>query len=516
MGKALYRKYRSKSLDEIVGQKHVTDILARALKQGRTAHAYLLTGPRGTGKTSIARILAHEINALPYTDESTHLDIIEIDAASNNGVDDVRDLRDKVQIAPVSAAKKVYIIDEVHMLSKAAFNALLKTLEEPPEHIVFIMATTNVEKLPDTIISRTQRFGLRLIAQNDIMAHLKHIANSEKITITDDALEAIAKRGGGSFRDSISLLDQLSSLADDKQGITLELVESTLGLAPHTLVTQLIDATLDHDAKQIIDLLGQSEATGVQPAILIDQLVDSVRTKLGAQPHLVNLLDNLLSASDSSKPDIKLLTVLLSHAAPKPKTAALTSPTPSISAPVDKIVSPTTPIATPPPDSTPERVVTASSEPAASISKPLQPEVEATLGPEFKPGAKPFADTSGRVSDQTQPEPTIPDTPPTPENFDWPALVEYVRVNHVALHSVLSKCTPEIDGTTLRLYAMRKFNKTKLDDAKYRTLLAISLQKTGAGSLDIETIPTPPPPTDSTAAAVAAIMGGGEQVNVEG
>ena len=138
MGHALYRKYRSKSLDEIVGQSHITRILKRAIERDKIAHAYLLTGPRGVGKTSIARILAHEINHLPYTDESTNLDIIEIDAASNNSVEDVRDLRDKVQIAPVAAPKKVYIIDEVHMLSKSAFNALLKTLEEPPEHVVFI------------------------------------------------------------------------------------------------------------------------------------------------------------------------------------------------------------------------------------------------------------------------------------------------------------------------------------------------------------------------------------------
>src|SRR5690606_5631429 len=136
MSKAFYRKYRSKSLSEVVGQSHITDILSRSLKDGKVAHAYLFTGPRGVGKTSIARILAHEINGLPYTENEQHLDIIEIDAASNNGVEDIRDLRERVQLAPVSAAKKVYIIDEVHMLSKAAFNALLKTLEEPPEHVV--------------------------------------------------------------------------------------------------------------------------------------------------------------------------------------------------------------------------------------------------------------------------------------------------------------------------------------------------------------------------------------------
>ena len=150
MSQALYRKYRSRSLDEVLGQDHVTNILRRALEQGKIAHAYLLTGPRGVGKTSVARILAHEINQLPYDEEASHLDIIEIDAASNNGVDDIRALREKAQVAPVSAPKKIYIIDEVHMLSKPAFNALLKTLEEPPAHVVFILATTDADKLPAT------------------------------------------------------------------------------------------------------------------------------------------------------------------------------------------------------------------------------------------------------------------------------------------------------------------------------------------------------------------------------
>ena len=172
MSQALYRKYRSKSLDEIVGQSHITDMLRRAIASGRVSHAYLLTGPRGVGKTSIARILAHEINHLPYTDESSHLDIIEIDAASHTSVEDVRDLRDKVQIAPTSADKKVYIIDEVHMLSKSAFNALLKTLEEPPAHVIFILATTDADKLPATILSRVQRFNFRAISPEDTLAYI--------------------------------------------------------------------------------------------------------------------------------------------------------------------------------------------------------------------------------------------------------------------------------------------------------------------------------------------------------
>src|SRR4051794_27778245 len=173
MGQVLYRKYRSKSLSEIIGQEHITQTLKNALEQGRISHAYLFTGPRGVGKTSIARILAHQINELPYEDDSPHIDIIEIDAASNRRIDEIRDLRDKVYIAPAIAKYKVYIIDEVHMLTREAFNALLKTLEEPPAHVVFILATTDAHKLPETIVSRTQRFNFKPVEKSQVVNHLR-------------------------------------------------------------------------------------------------------------------------------------------------------------------------------------------------------------------------------------------------------------------------------------------------------------------------------------------------------
>lgn len=488
VSQALYRKYRSKSLNEVVGQKHVTDVLTRSLAKGRIAHAYLLTGPRGIGKTSIARILAHEINKLPYSDEASHLDIIEIDAASNNGVEDVRDLREKVQIAPVSASKKVYIIDEVHMLSKAAFNALLKTLEEPPEHVVFILATTDADKLPATIISRTQQFGLRAITPVDAVSHLKHIAEEEKITISDEALELIALRGDGSFRDSISLLDQLTSLTDDKAGITEELVEQSLGLAPATLIDKLLDAYEAKDLKEIVQLLDDSTQQGIQPTVLASQLIHTVRRHIAERPQLLDLLDHLLEISRSSQPHVKLLTVLAAHAAPKPKSAALNAPSLSVSAPIAELEKQATKV---------------------HPSLPKQKPASSTPAPRQSP-------TPPAVSKQKPEEPVAPAKPRSGiEVLDWPALVEYTRVNYVALYSVLSKCSFELDGNTLTIYTMNAFYKKKLDDTKYSPLLSDCLRETGAGEPEIVTIGTPPPPKDETAAAVAAIMGGGEEVSVE-
>ena len=488
MSQALYRKYRSKSLAEIVGQEHVTDILARSLKAGRIAHAYLLTGPRGVGKTSIARILAHEINQLPYTDDSNHLDIIEIDAASNNGVEDVRDLRDKVQIAPVSAKYKVYIIDEVHMLSKAAFNALLKTLEEPPAHVVFILATTDVDKLPATIISRTQRFSFRSISREAAVKHLRMIADTEKITITDEALDLIAQHGDGSFRDSISLLDQLRSLTDEKEGITADLVETTLGLAPRDRIEALIVAYERKDLAEIVALFDRSEFDGIQPVVLARQLSLYLRELIVTKPQLLELLEQLLDVSKSSQPGIKLLTILGSHAAPKPKTAALQAPVMEISAPVVELAKQAT-VPHPQMPTTP---------PSVSATKPVTKQAAPKATPVTTPSAMP-AEPSGPIAI---------------DKFDWPALIEYTRQHFVAVYSVLSKCGYELDGERLVLYTGNAFYKKKLDDAKHRVNLAKSLIAVGVGDIVVDTIATPAPPKDSQAAAVAAIMGGGEEVSI--
>jgi DNA polymerase-3 subunit gamma/tau len=504
---ALYRKYRSKSLEEVVGQNHITDILLRAIKAGRISHAYLLTGPRGVGKTSVARILAHEINHLPYSDDSTHLDIIEIDAASNNGVEDVRNLREKVQIAPVSAAKKVYIIDEVHMLSKAAFNALLKTLEEPPEHIVFILATTDIDKLPATIISRTQRYGFRAISEVDAVKHLRFIADQEKIIIDDASLALIAQRGDGSFRDSISLLDQLASLTDDKKGITPDLIETTLGLAPTGAVNAIIAAVEAHDVTKVAELLTTSSEGGISPVTLTEQLTHVIRDLIASKPHLLPLLDSLLDVAKSSQPKLKLLAVLgtaaLEH---KPsKSVALASPVLEVSATIAELSKQATKLKPSMPAK--EIVLLAAVKPVAETPS------KDTLEPELLPVLKQRETRSEAVTLEGVSDDGDLDIVAA-KDFDWAALIEHTRKNYVALFSVLSKCAHELVGKELTLYTNSAFYKKKLDDAKYNAHLYESLQSIGSYELIVHIVPTPLPPKDSQAAAVAVIMGGGEEVTV--
>lgn len=277
--KALYRKYRPKSLAEVVGQEKVTSVLKNSLEKGKISHAYIFTGPRGTGKTSVARIFAHEINKFPYELEDSYIDIIEIDAASNTGVDNIRELREKATIAPTKGKYKVYIIDEVHMLSKSAFNALLKTLEEPPEHVVFILATTDIEKVPITITSRVQMLNFSLAEKEVMRSHLRKICDLEKINIDDDAIEIIVRRGGGSFRDSLSLLDQISSLAIDNKKITKELVEKSLGLPQDILISELINLYSSANLQKISEKLKEVLSCGIKPETLSEEIINQILEK---------------------------------------------------------------------------------------------------------------------------------------------------------------------------------------------------------------------------------------------
>lgn len=298
---ALYRKWRSQTFAEIIGQQHVTQTLINALKLNRIAHAYLFAGPRGTGKTSMARLLAKAVNCQAEAgverpcnrcricvavNEGRLLDLIEIDAASNTGVDDIRDLRDKVGFRPGEAQVKFYIIDEVHMLSNSAFNALLKTLEEPPEHVIFVLATTEPEKIPATITSRCQRFDFKRIKVSDVAERLTYIVAQEGFEAEPAALEYIARQGGGSMRDAISLLDQLTAYGGQK--ITLELVQTVLGAVASQSVVELVESLIAQNVAAGLDIINRVVNDGVDPRQFAREIVEYLRAMM-----LVKLSDGV-------------------------------------------------------------------------------------------------------------------------------------------------------------------------------------------------------------------------------
>lgn len=282
---ALYRKWRPRTFDGVVGQTAITDTLKNAIKRGKISHAFLFAGPRGTGKTSCAKIFAKALNCTNLqdgepcnecenclaADQGTMNDIIEIDAASNNGVDEIRDIRDKVKYAPTQGKYKVYIIDEVHMLSMGAFNALLKTLEEPPEHVVFILATTELQKVPATIISRTQRYNFKRIDQHDLIARMTYILGQEKIDFEEKALEVIAQVADGGMRDSLSILDQILSYDQDK--VKYEDALRITGYAAQEKIEQVLLNLLNGETSAALEIVHGLLKDGASTKNILDELI---------------------------------------------------------------------------------------------------------------------------------------------------------------------------------------------------------------------------------------------------
>lgn len=505
MSVAFYRKYRSKKLSEVVGQKHITDVLDLALKQEKIAHAYLFTGPRGVGKTSIARILAHEINNLPYSEESEHPDIIEIDAASNNSVEDIRDLREKIQTAPFSAKFRIYIIDEVHMLSKSAFNALLKTLEEPPKHTIFILATTDSHKLPATIISRTQQFVFHFIDKKDICEHLAFIAKNEGVKISPEALEIIAEKGGGSFRDSISLLDQISSVGRDEE-ISAEKIEQILGLAPKKQILGFIENFEKQNIAEIIAQIEKIKKSGVDLRSFCEQFIAEIKNLLAQKPWLVNLLNPLNEAKNSNFLELELLSILiLPKDFPQPKI---------IVQQVSENKTPTEIAKLEPP-----KLEKIADKPNPEIA-PKEPSTKAQKNAKTDTSETAETKTTKPASKPKKPETKTPANQPKPErigernDFEWRDFLKEIKKASPAIGGILAQSGHEITEDTIKIYAGYKIKKTQLDKQQNRTIISQALEKIGAGDWFVETFAEQKPPEDPTAAAVFEIMGGGEEVEL--
>lgn len=318
------RKWRPQSFTDVVGQNHITQTLTNALKNGRLPHALLFTGPRGTGKTSSARILAkalrcpnaqgfvpcNECTSCQEIAAGTSVDVMEIDGASNNGVDAIRELRDTVAFMPATGKYKIYIIDEVHMLSTSAFNALLKTLEEPPGHVIFIMATTEVHKIPQTILSRCQRFDFRRISTRQITEHLRVITENEGVQAEDEALWVIARQGDGSMRDSQSLLDQVITFANGP--LTRASVVEILGLTDRALLFEALNALVDRSTPGIMKVIEKIATAGFEPHLFSQDLLESIRNLL-----LVKVSENqaidILEMPDSELQALKEMAARLSE-----------------------------------------------------------------------------------------------------------------------------------------------------------------------------------------------------------
>lgn len=454
--KALYRKYRPLHLSEVIGQDKTIEQLQGALTKGKISHAYLFVGPRGCGKTSVARIFAHEINHFDYQLEDSYIDIIEIDAATFTSVDNIRELREKAMIMPTLGKYKVYIIDEVHMLSNSAFNALLKILEEPPEHVIFIMATTNPEKIPATIISRTQIYRFNLAEPKVMQDFLRSVCDKEGIKISDDALKIITERGGGSFRDSLSILNQIGTINLSEKTIEASDVSAALGIPEHQEIQNLINFYENSDTKKITHTLAALLNYGITAESITLELINQILKN--PTPKSLQLVNQLFNVTGSFL-EAKLTVALISNNFATPATVTSTTS-----------IAPVTSLQPATPTSTATSIASTAAPNSYSATTNSQASVKSTSTPGAKPS--PFAELREQLAKNAknhkaeralppkEPEEMIQEAPPTlPEavvsssgDFNFNGFVANVTNVNPTLMTALKKSFFVIDGKNFDIY----------------------------------------------------------------
>jgi len=493
---ALYRKWRPQTLDELVGQEHVVRTLRNALTSGRIHHAYLFTGPRGTGKTTTARLLAKAVNCLApererpcnecpicqAVNEGRLLDLIEIDAASNTGVDDVRELRERVGFRPNEARYKVYVIDEVHMLSNAAFNALLKTLEEPPPHAIFVLATTEPHKIPATVLSRCQRFDFRRIPVSKIVARLEWLAEQEHIRADREALTLIARQATGSMRDAESLLDQLASY--EESGITAMEVHATLGTGVVESVDRVIDALSQGDVAQGLTVINTAVDEGADPRQFARQIVDHLRTllllRLGSDIVLSYVSDEMRprleeQAATFSPRTLAQAVRLFNQAAAEAK-GGWRPQLPLEMAFVEAMLPPKE-------ESTPRERSAPPTPRTPPPSRPATPSSAPSSSPPAR--ARPSSSPQAQAQPEAVKEPEVAyrDAAPgdgslTPETLRsrWPELLNALRPRNLALEALMRSCEPlAVEGDVIVLEFVHKFHRGKVDEEHNKRVIEQAL-----------------------------------------
>jgi DNA polymerase-3 subunit gamma/tau len=543
MAQAFYRKWRPQTFDEVVGQEHVVRTLRNALTSGRVHHAYLFAGPRGTGKTTTARLLAKAVNCqapepsnrpcnacaiCQAVNEGSLLDLIEIDAASNTGVDDVRELRERVGFRPNLARYKVYVIDEVHMLSNAAFNALLKTLEEPPSHAIFILATTEPHKILATILSRCQRLDFRRIPLPAIVARLERIAEREGLETDSEALTLVARQATGSMRDAESLLDQLA--AYDAGHITVEEIRAAMGTGAEEAVMALVDALADGDVAQGLAIINQAVEQGTDPRQFARQIVQHLRAllmaRMGSSEPPIHLSADLrerfraqatrftprqlaqsvrtfnTAASEKRvawQPQLSLELALVEAALPEEEPAP----------PAQRLVSSPPPAAAPP---------ASGSRPAHKKPAPA-PSQPASRPAEKKPPPAGSRSPASEPEKKREPAPPTPapaerSTPgssdsPTLERIQvlWEDMLSEIRSRNLSLEALLRSGEPlAIEGNALVIGFAYEFHKGKVSEEENRRLVEDVLGKLVGRVLPVRCILTSredKPAASSKAAASA-------------